>query len=368
MTGADDFLNAIGNAPSDDAPRLIYADWLDEHGQPERAEFIRVQCELNVPGGPRGRRTELRLRERELLGRFGKEWAGTFAGTCESYRFQRGFVEVISARIGPLLKRPPDPLADRLVSDLTLMHPLVSGRSLTNMIAFDGVRKLRFKIDASLAYLYEVELPEQIQAQIELLDLRWVSLGWTGDDYRQLLRLPAPIRLLVGGTATSREARTELRQALGERVSFGTSRDPDYLYRLTTESAWVTGTDLERMQVLLINVEPHAFRLVMYRFDLDGELLEVTEPRGRESQARRGALSGDRRVLEVAGSIGLVPGSIQVRRFEDIRTGVGIADFRDEQLGTLAARADDDHARHELQFLRTDWWPGGKFDFPRIPV
>lgn len=32
--------------PADNAPRLIYADWLDEHDQPERAEFIRVQCEL----------------------------------------------------------------------------------------------------------------------------------------------------------------------------------------------------------------------------------------------------------------------------------------------------------------------------------
>jgi uncharacterized protein (TIGR02996 family) len=39
-------LNAILAAPDDDAPRLIYADWLDEHGEAERAEFIRVQCEL----------------------------------------------------------------------------------------------------------------------------------------------------------------------------------------------------------------------------------------------------------------------------------------------------------------------------------
>jgi uncharacterized protein (TIGR02996 family) len=28
----------------DDTPRLIYADWLEDHGQPELAEFIRVQC------------------------------------------------------------------------------------------------------------------------------------------------------------------------------------------------------------------------------------------------------------------------------------------------------------------------------------
>jgi uncharacterized protein (TIGR02996 family) len=35
----------IANA-EDDAPRLVYADWLEENGDPDRAEFIRVQCAL----------------------------------------------------------------------------------------------------------------------------------------------------------------------------------------------------------------------------------------------------------------------------------------------------------------------------------
>jgi uncharacterized protein (TIGR02996 family) len=35
----------VANA-DDDVPRLVYADWLDEHDRPERAEFIRVQCRL----------------------------------------------------------------------------------------------------------------------------------------------------------------------------------------------------------------------------------------------------------------------------------------------------------------------------------
>ncbi len=37
---------AIADSPDEDAPRLVYADWLDDHGEPERAEFIRVQCRL----------------------------------------------------------------------------------------------------------------------------------------------------------------------------------------------------------------------------------------------------------------------------------------------------------------------------------
>lgn len=48
MTPHDAFLADIIAHPGDDAPRLIYADWLEEHGQPERADFIRVQCEIPV--------------------------------------------------------------------------------------------------------------------------------------------------------------------------------------------------------------------------------------------------------------------------------------------------------------------------------
>jgi uncharacterized protein (TIGR02996 family) len=36
------FLRGICDSPDDDAPRLVLADWLEEHGQGERAEFIRL--------------------------------------------------------------------------------------------------------------------------------------------------------------------------------------------------------------------------------------------------------------------------------------------------------------------------------------
>jgi uncharacterized protein (TIGR02996 family) len=60
MTQDEAFLQAIREAPDDDAPRLVYADWLDENGQPERADFIRYQIELTSPPQhrsvpPRGR-------------------------------------------------------------------------------------------------------------------------------------------------------------------------------------------------------------------------------------------------------------------------------------------------------------------------
>jgi uncharacterized protein (TIGR02996 family) len=39
-------LRGILEHPECDIRRLAYADWLEEHGQAERAEFCRVQCEL----------------------------------------------------------------------------------------------------------------------------------------------------------------------------------------------------------------------------------------------------------------------------------------------------------------------------------
>jgi uncharacterized protein (TIGR02996 family) len=43
--GYEPFLRAICADPEDDTVRLVYADWLDENGDPERAEFIRLQIE-----------------------------------------------------------------------------------------------------------------------------------------------------------------------------------------------------------------------------------------------------------------------------------------------------------------------------------
>ena len=53
MTERDALLAAILSPPKDDTPRMIYADWLEDRGEVERAEFIRVQCELARIGSPK---------------------------------------------------------------------------------------------------------------------------------------------------------------------------------------------------------------------------------------------------------------------------------------------------------------------------
>ncbi len=70
------FLEVIRQSPADDGPRLIYADYLEEKGDPAglaRAEFIRLQCLL--AGGPRPEQAErARERERALLDLYWRAW------------------------------------------------------------------------------------------------------------------------------------------------------------------------------------------------------------------------------------------------------------------------------------------------------
>jgi uncharacterized protein (TIGR02996 family) len=96
MTHDEAFLQAIIETPDDDTPRLVYADWLEEHGDAERAEFIRVQVQLACLPEEDPRRPALKLRERALLSRHEATWAGPFRGRVESWKFRRGFVEQIT--------------------------------------------------------------------------------------------------------------------------------------------------------------------------------------------------------------------------------------------------------------------------------
>lgn len=47
-------LTAVCAAPADDLPRLIAADWFEENGETERAEWIRLQCQIASIGEPTG--------------------------------------------------------------------------------------------------------------------------------------------------------------------------------------------------------------------------------------------------------------------------------------------------------------------------
>jgi uncharacterized protein (TIGR02996 family) len=42
----ESFLAALDARPGDETTRLVYADWLDDHGQADRAAFLRAEAEL----------------------------------------------------------------------------------------------------------------------------------------------------------------------------------------------------------------------------------------------------------------------------------------------------------------------------------
>ncbi len=116
---SDHLLAAIHAAPADDAPRLIYADAIEE-AEPERAEFIRVQVELapmladpkaaHVPGVSQMcgcRYCRLRNRERELLDNHRLSWAWPLPELLHKmehhgetselpWKFARGFVDSVT--------------------------------------------------------------------------------------------------------------------------------------------------------------------------------------------------------------------------------------------------------------------------------
>jgi uncharacterized protein (TIGR02996 family) len=105
MNQEEAFLQDIVERPDDGAPRLIYADWLDERGAPgdqARAEFIRLQCALHDLPAADPRRVQLEERERELLQVYEAEWAapmrellGTSTSWPRCWQFRRGFIEKV---------------------------------------------------------------------------------------------------------------------------------------------------------------------------------------------------------------------------------------------------------------------------------
>jgi uncharacterized protein (TIGR02996 family) len=94
MTNDGDALfRALCANPAEDAPRLMYADWLEENGHPERAEFIRLQCELwNAAPAL----TAARTRASELQRAFGNLWYNelpAIPGLEWRSLFVRGFID-----------------------------------------------------------------------------------------------------------------------------------------------------------------------------------------------------------------------------------------------------------------------------------
>jgi uncharacterized protein (TIGR02996 family) len=95
MTDEPALLAAIHAHPDEDTPRLAYADWLDEHDRPERAAFIRLQCD---PARSADDPDEAEFLVAELEERHRTQWlAGLPRFPWVTWEFRRGFPEIVIA-------------------------------------------------------------------------------------------------------------------------------------------------------------------------------------------------------------------------------------------------------------------------------
>lgn len=147
MTHEQALLQAVLDAPDDDVPRLLYADWLEDRGDEEHAEFIRLQVRLRddseYPGGPFSEIPmerpsdrefyDLRRREAELLSRYHAQWTPSivirlvdwigYPGghvAAAPWRFHRGFVDEVSCTCDVWLKHGPAVVAVQPVAKVRI--------------------------------------------------------------------------------------------------------------------------------------------------------------------------------------------------------------------------------------------------------
>ncbi len=177
----ESFLQPIIEAPDDDSPRLIYADWLEENGDLARAEFIRVQCRLAAADENAPERRELRWREYELLADHGGKWAGPLVGRVRRWRFRRGFVEQVKLEAGQFLKEARWLLDFAPIRELEVQHPTLE--ELRPLLASKHIRRItRLNLDhARLGDAGASLLAESPSlARLQRLSLQFNEIGSAG--------------------------------------------------------------------------------------------------------------------------------------------------------------------------------------------
>lgn len=153
MNDGEALYAAILREPAEDIHRIVYADWLQENGQSERAEFIRVQCELAREGDRicpyacssridyRCRWCCLRDRQRQLFASNYIDWLLFLPGCMQcapvgktsqttvvvwgprlhiDQTFVRGFIEHITCTAADWLKNADAIIANHPVTKVTL--------------------------------------------------------------------------------------------------------------------------------------------------------------------------------------------------------------------------------------------------------
>jgi carbon storage regulator CsrA len=116
------FVQAVLEAPDDEAIRLIFADWLEERGDP-LGEFIRTQCRLARLPADDPRRKALTDRERVLWAEHGAAWRLSLPPVLREAPFERGFVEAVHLTVSDFLASAAELFAAAPVRRLRVQRP-----------------------------------------------------------------------------------------------------------------------------------------------------------------------------------------------------------------------------------------------------
>jgi uncharacterized protein (TIGR02996 family) len=176
-------LRAVKEAPFEELPRLILADWLTDHDD-LRGELIRIQCELpKLPYSDPTRRKLLK-QEKRLLKEYGDSWTGGPEAGAK-VRFRRGLLHVTFATY-------PNVIVDEL------KYLFEQGWVETTKLVLGTLHDIKFgshplfaeisQLDLSSSYLPR-DVYEPLLEAPSLQNLVSLDLGYRHYPYQSLLRV-----------------------------------------------------------------------------------------------------------------------------------------------------------------------------------
>ncbi|VTR96235.1 Leucine-rich repeat-containing protein typical subtype OS=Herpetosiphon aurantiacus (strain ATCC 23779 / DSM 785) GN=Haur_4051 PE=4 SV=1: LRR_6: LRR_6: LRR_6 [Gemmata massiliana] len=155
-------LAAIGANPDEDTPRLAFADWCDEHDEPERARFIRLQFEAERYGEHTPERLDIEEQATELFNVHHRKWLTdepVWARSLQSnplvfrtvglYGTRNGFLEHVSLTVADCLANAPEIFATAPVRELEFEEIRDGGRALANMVLPGRVAALTLRFSVT---------------------------------------------------------------------------------------------------------------------------------------------------------------------------------------------------------------------------
>jgi uncharacterized protein (TIGR02996 family) len=142
---ADDdaaLVRRVLEAPEDDAPRLVYADWLLERGD-ARGELIRLSCAHAAAerGSPEQRELDRQLQP--LLLGVGKKITGMLRPRVEEATLRRGFVHTVRMTIPQVEQHGAAVLSEHPVERLIIREPRLNDVQLRALAAAPALRLVR---------------------------------------------------------------------------------------------------------------------------------------------------------------------------------------------------------------------------------